>query len=115
VPAPSAMAQAWEGVVTLVTPGADLAARAELRRVSLMLARRRESPRRSAEPDAREKAPRHRRPRRWCQCAGRRSVGKSHHNGIPELDSLLGGGLRQEILWSSPVMSAWASQRSRWP
>ena len=33
-----ALAQAWEGVVTLVTPGADLAARAELRRVSLMLA-----------------------------------------------------------------------------
>ena len=33
-----ALAQAWEGVVTLVTPGADLAARAELRRVTLMLA-----------------------------------------------------------------------------
>lgn len=32
-----ALAQSWEGVVTLVTPGADLATRAELRRVSLML------------------------------------------------------------------------------
>jgi hypothetical protein len=32
-----ALAQAWEGIVALVTPGADLAARAELRRVSLML------------------------------------------------------------------------------
>ena len=32
-----ALAQAWEGVVTLVTPTADLVARAELRRVSLML------------------------------------------------------------------------------
>lgn len=32
-----ALAQAWEGVATLVAPGADLAARAELRRVSLML------------------------------------------------------------------------------
>lgn len=33
-----ALAQAWEAVVALVAPGADLAARAELRRVSLMLA-----------------------------------------------------------------------------
>ena len=33
-----ALAQAWEAVVTLITPGADLASRAELRRVSLMLA-----------------------------------------------------------------------------
>ena len=33
-----AMAQAWEAVVALVSPGADLAVRAELRRVSLMLA-----------------------------------------------------------------------------
>lgn len=33
-----ALFQAWEAVVTLITPGADLAARAELRRVSLMLA-----------------------------------------------------------------------------
>jgi hypothetical protein len=33
-----ALAQAWEAVVTLITPGADLATRAELRRVSLMLA-----------------------------------------------------------------------------
>lgn len=32
------LAQAWEGVVILVTPGADLAARAELRRVSHMVA-----------------------------------------------------------------------------
>jgi hypothetical protein len=32
-----ALAQAWEGVVALITPGADMAARAELRRVSLML------------------------------------------------------------------------------
>lgn len=32
------LAQAWESVVALVAPGADLAARAELRRVSLMLA-----------------------------------------------------------------------------
>ncbi len=31
------LAQAWAGVVALVTPGADLAARTELRRVSLML------------------------------------------------------------------------------
>ena len=33
-----ALAHAWEAVVTLITPGADLAARAELRRVSLMVA-----------------------------------------------------------------------------
>jgi hypothetical protein len=33
-----AMIQAWEGVVALITPGADLAARAELRRVTLLLA-----------------------------------------------------------------------------
>ena len=33
-----ALVQAWEAVVALATPGADLAARAELRRVSLMLA-----------------------------------------------------------------------------
>jgi hypothetical protein len=33
-----ALAQAWEAVVALVSPSADLAARAELRRVSLMLA-----------------------------------------------------------------------------
>jgi hypothetical protein len=33
-----ALAQAWEAVVTLITPGADMAARAELRRVSLMVA-----------------------------------------------------------------------------
>ena len=32
------LAQAWEAVVALVAPAADLAARAELRRVSLMLA-----------------------------------------------------------------------------
>lgn len=32
-----ALAQAWEGVVTLITPGTDLAARAELRRVSVMV------------------------------------------------------------------------------
>lgn len=32
-----ALAQAWEGVVTLINPGTDLAARAELRRVSLMV------------------------------------------------------------------------------
>lgn len=32
------IAQAWEAVVALVGPGADLAARAELRRFSLMLA-----------------------------------------------------------------------------
>ena len=32
-----ALAQAWEAVAALVTPGADMAARAELRRVSLML------------------------------------------------------------------------------
>ncbi len=32
------LAQAWEGVVALVTPVADMAARAELRRVSLLLA-----------------------------------------------------------------------------
>lgn len=32
-----ALAQSWEGVVALVTQGADLATRAELRRVSLML------------------------------------------------------------------------------
>ena len=32
-----ALAQAWEAVVALVSPGSDLAARAELRRVSLML------------------------------------------------------------------------------
>lgn len=31
------LAQAWEAVVALVTPGADLPARAELRRVSLLL------------------------------------------------------------------------------
>lgn len=33
-----ALAQAWEAVVALVAPSADLAARAELRRVTLMLA-----------------------------------------------------------------------------
>jgi hypothetical protein len=33
-----AIAQAWEAVVGLVGPGVDLAVRAELRRVSLMLA-----------------------------------------------------------------------------
>jgi hypothetical protein len=33
-----AIAEAWEAVVALVGPGADLAVRAELRRVSLMLA-----------------------------------------------------------------------------
>jgi hypothetical protein len=33
----AALTQAWEGVVALVSPGADLASRAELRRVSLML------------------------------------------------------------------------------
>jgi hypothetical protein len=33
----AAMAQAWEAVVALVSPGTDLAARAELRRVSLLL------------------------------------------------------------------------------
>jgi hypothetical protein len=32
------LAQAWEAVVALITPGADLAAKAELRRVSLLLA-----------------------------------------------------------------------------
>jgi hypothetical protein len=32
------IAQAWEAVVALVGPDADLAARAELRRFSLMLA-----------------------------------------------------------------------------
>jgi hypothetical protein len=32
------LAQAWEAIVALVSPGADLAARAELRRVSLLLA-----------------------------------------------------------------------------
>jgi hypothetical protein len=32
------LAQAWEAIVALVSPAADLAARAELRRVSLMLA-----------------------------------------------------------------------------
>jgi hypothetical protein len=32
-----ALAQAWEAVAALITPGADMAARAELRRVSLML------------------------------------------------------------------------------
>lgn len=32
-----ALANAWEAVAALVTPGADMAARAELRRVSLML------------------------------------------------------------------------------
>lgn len=32
------LAQAWEGVVALITPVSDMAARAELRRVSLMLA-----------------------------------------------------------------------------
>jgi hypothetical protein len=32
------MAQAWEAIVALIGPGADLAARAELRRVSLLLA-----------------------------------------------------------------------------
>jgi hypothetical protein len=31
------LAQAWEAVVAMVTPGADLPARAELRRVTLML------------------------------------------------------------------------------
>ena len=31
------LAQAWDAVVALVSPGADLATRAELRRVSLML------------------------------------------------------------------------------
>lgn len=34
----AALAHAWEAVVALVLPGTDLAARAELRRVSLMLA-----------------------------------------------------------------------------
>jgi hypothetical protein len=34
----AAISQAWEAVVTLITPGADMAVRAELRRVSLMLA-----------------------------------------------------------------------------
>jgi hypothetical protein len=34
----AALSQAWEAVVTLITPGADMAVRAELRRVSLMLA-----------------------------------------------------------------------------
>lgn len=34
----AALALAWEAVVSLVAPGADLAARAELRRVSNMLA-----------------------------------------------------------------------------
>ena len=33
-----ALADAWESVAALVIPGADLPARAELRRVSLMLA-----------------------------------------------------------------------------
>ena len=33
-----ALANAWESVAALVTPGADLPARTELRRVSLMLA-----------------------------------------------------------------------------
>ena len=33
-----ALAEAWDGVVALVTPVADMAARAELRRVTLMLA-----------------------------------------------------------------------------
>lgn len=33
-----ALAQAWEAVVTLITPAADLGTRAELRRLSLMLA-----------------------------------------------------------------------------
>ena len=33
-----ALIQAWEGVVALISPGADLAARAELRRVTLLLA-----------------------------------------------------------------------------
>ena len=33
-----ALSQAWEAVVALITPGADLAVRAELRRVSLTLA-----------------------------------------------------------------------------
>lgn len=33
-----ALIQAWEGVVALISPGADLAARAELRRVSLLIA-----------------------------------------------------------------------------
>jgi hypothetical protein len=33
-----ALANAWEAVAALVTPGADMASRAELRRVSLMLA-----------------------------------------------------------------------------
>ena len=32
-----ALANAWEAVAALVTPGADLPARAELRRVSLLL------------------------------------------------------------------------------
>jgi hypothetical protein len=32
-----ALVQAWEAVAALVTPGADMATRAELRRVSLML------------------------------------------------------------------------------
>ncbi len=32
-----ALTQAWEAVVALVTPAADLGARAELRRVSLLL------------------------------------------------------------------------------
>lgn len=32
------LAPAWEAVVALISPGADMAARAELRRVSLLLA-----------------------------------------------------------------------------